>query len=108
LNQYIVVRLEDAVKQTDFLVELYALRGLAGGEKNFGLVNAQSNLTRHGSYTGCRIQVKGTLDGSRRTTVDGFDMGAPSFSTRSTVVSYSHLPAKTSTGTRGVKVMFFY
>lgn len=73
-----------------------------------GLYNKQGSGYRGEGYYGYRVKVKGTLDGSRRTMAYAMESGTVPGSTRRARVRSAENVAKTSVGTRGIRVEYCY
>ena len=80
-----------------------------GPQLHAGTGSDSSTMRRpRGGYRGFRVEVKGRLDGSRRTRRESFQKGRLPRSTISAPRSYGRTVAKTKYGTRGVSVYCRY
>jgi hypothetical protein len=121
VSRRVAMALEDAAnptKHSNILNDIRKRRGKCSRSTHFGLlghreigVDAQGRRLPpqvHGGYRGCRILVKGTIDGSRRTRKEVIQRGIVPLSTVSAPISSWNEPANTKTGSRGVQVVYCY
>lgn len=113
--------LEDAVRQADAISQRKKWLEEVSSHETFGRIRVSTLEQRreaqkkggavlvpsHG-YRGYAFQIRGVIDGSRRTRKETLKEGTLPFSTRTTPVDMGFTPAKTKVGVRGVRVWYFY
>lgn len=109
LNQYIVLMIEDCMKQQDAINELRERIAIVDKDPSFGLVtHSEMNGQPQGGYRGYCISINGVVDAARRKMKCVIQVGSNPVSTLSSPISYCKSTATTKSGSRGVRVNYSY
>jgi len=117
ISRRLAYRREDSESQRKALREVETIRELTSSSKEYGLIHHEVDssklsvnygLVAKGGYRGCRLMVKGRLDGSRRTRTERIQLGILPLSTRSSPRCWAHSTSLTKYGSIGVDVNFAY